>query len=217
MNEEDRSIEEVLEEEEESGAIERAVMRLRDRVIRRRKKERKRQRRGVKGPPPTLRRKDLSSDSGEIDKPEKKAAGKENEDRPKKWVSLGWLSEAAINGYKKLTLQPWTAVEAAQYEKGDLIELYTKPPSRGGTRLGVVRLTQTPFPIRTDELTKSDFSAMGFGYLKAMMIRSPGGKTAGEVEEELKNKPSKLWAVHFKIEQLVDPKAPVRGSVRVEG
>ena len=216
MIDEDRDIEEVLEEEE-SGAIERVVMRLRDRIIKRRKKERKRQRRGVKGPPPKLRRKEQSSDSSEINKPEKKAAGQENEDRPRKWLSLGWLSKAAINGYKNLTLQPWTAVEADQYEKGDLIELYIKPPSRGGTRLGVVRLTQTPFQIRTDELTKSDFSAMGFDYLKAMMIHSPGGMTAGEIEEEMKTKPTKLWAVHFKIEQLTDPKDPIRGTVQVEG
>ncbi len=216
MPEEDRRIEEVLEEEE-SGAIERSVMRLRDRIIRRRKKERKRQRRGVKGPAPKLRRKDLSSDSGEINKPEKKAAGKQNEDRPRKWVSIGWLGKAAINGYKKLTLQPWTAEQAAQYEKGDLIELYTKPPSSGGEKLGIARITQTPFEIRTDELTKSDFSAMGFDYIKATMLRSPGGQTAGEIEEELKSKPSKLWAVHFKVEQLVDPKAPIKGFMKVEG
>ncbi len=216
MPEEDRRIEEVLEEEE-SGAIERSVMRLRDRIIRRRKKERKRQRRGVKGPAPKLRKKEPPSDGGEINKPEKKAAGKQNEDIPRKWVSIGWLSDAAINGFKKLTLQPWTDAEASQYEKGDLLELFDKPPSGGGTKLGIVRITQTPFRVRTDELTKSDFSSLGFDYLKAFMIKSPGGQTASEIEEEFKNKPSKLWAVHFKVEQLVDPKAPMRGSVRVEG
>lgn len=217
MNEEDRSIEDVLAEEEgEAGSIERAVMRLRHRIIRRRKKERKRQRKGTKGPTPKLRKKEPPYDSGEINKPEKKKAGKLNEDRPRKWISLGWLSEMAVNELKKLTLQPWTSIEAAQYEKGDLLDLFTKPPSSGGKKLGIVRITQTPFQIRTDELTKSDLSAMGFDYLKATMQRSPGGQTAEEIEEELKNKPTKLWAVHFHLEQLTDPNAPVRESVRTE-
>ena len=217
MEDEDRNIDDVLAEEDESGNIERAVTRLRNRVIRRRKKERKRQRRGVKGPAPKLRKKEPPSDSSEINKPEKKAAGKLNEERPRKWVSIGWLSEAAINGFKKLTLQPWTAVKAAQYEKGDLVDLFDKPPSSGGKKLGIVRITQTPHQILTNELTKSDFSAMGFDYLRAHRIKSPTGQTIGEVEEELENTPSKMWAVHFTIEQLTDPNAPVRGTVRVEG
>jgi len=217
MSDEDRAIEEVLEEEEESGNIERAVIRLRNRVIRRRNKQRKRQRRGVKGPPPKLRKKNPSFDSEEINKPEKKKAGKLNEDQPRKWVSIGWLGEAAISGFKKLTLQPWTAVKAAQYEKGDLVDLFDKPPSSGGKKLGIVRITQTPYQIRTNELTKSDFSAMGFDYLRSKGIKSPTGQTIGEIEEELENKPSRMWAIHFTIEQLVDPLAPVRGSVRVEG
>ena len=95
--------------------------------------------------------------------------------------------------------------------------MFDKPPSSGGKKLGIVRITQTPHQILTNELTKSDFSAMGFDYLRAHRIKSPTGQTIGEVEEELENTPSKMWAVHFTIEQLTDPNAPVRGTVRVEG
>lgn len=202
--------------EDERKAIERAVSRLRERVGRRqKKKEKKGQRRGVKGPVPKVRGRSPEFLTDQLSKGQPPPTTSKKEE-PRKWLNMGWMIEAVLNGHKTLALMPWTAAEANEHQKGDLFEIFDSPPSRGGKKMVIIRLTQTPYEVRTDELSKGNRTAMGFEYLKAFGTKSPGGMSMDEVEEGLKNKPTKLWAVHFKIEQLVDKEAPIRETVEVD-
>ena len=134
---------------------------------------------------------------------------------PRKWLVFGWTTPAVMNSQKTLTLRAMGPVEAVQWRMGELVYAYDRDPSEGGERLALLRLTHDPYEVSTVQLRKSDFNALGFGYLQAMGITAPNGNTPAQIWQRMQQAPERLYVVRFRVERLYDSRAPTRGSVSV--
>lgn len=134
---------------------------------------------------------------------------------PRKWLVFGWTTPAVVNSQKTLTLRAMGPVEAVQWRMGELVYAYDRDPSDGGERLALLRLTHDPYEVSTMQLRKSDFNALGFGYLQAMGITAPNGNTPTQIWQRMQQTPERLYVVRFRIERLYDARAPTRGIISV--
>ena len=134
---------------------------------------------------------------------------------PRKWLVFGWTTPAMVNSQKTLTLRAMGPVEAVQWRMGELVYAYDRDPSDGGERLALLRLTHDPYEVNTVQLRKSDFNALGFGYLQAMGITAPNGNTPTQIWQRMQQAPEQLYVVRFRVERLFDSRAPTRGIINV--
>lgn len=135
--------------------------------------------------------------------------------KPQRWLNFGWLADAVLNEQKTMALRNWGDIEALEWKRRMYAYCYDKPPSKGGRRLALLEITQTPYKVQTDKLRKSDFFASGLAYAQAQGQRAPSGKTPEEVWEGWKNNPEEYYVIRFRVVQVYSQLAPKRGSIAV--
>lgn len=181
--------------------------------IREKQRERRRQQRAVPTPVPQQRRPVFVAD--QVDRSQ--LPGTVAPIVPRRWLAFGWTTEAVLIGQKTLTLRDISVVEAHQWQNGELVYAYDEPPSAGGRRWALLRLLAQPYQVLTSELRKSDFNALGFGYLEAYGRRSPSGRAPGEIWAAWQQRPKRLAVFRFRVERLYDQLAPTGMTISPDG
>ena len=131
----------------------------------------------------------------------------------RRWLVFGFLSDAVLNEQKTMALRNWGDIEANEWKRRQLCYAYDKPPSKGGKRLALLEITQTPYKIQTDKLRKSDFFASGLAYAQAQGKKAPSGRAPEEIWESLKNSSEEYYVIRFRVIQIYDLLAPKRNSI----
>ena len=121
------------------------------------------------------------------------------------WVAFGWHTDAVLNGFQTMML----IGSLNGYRSGT--RFYAKK-ERGGPNLALMRVTQSPYIVRTDTLTAGDQAALGLDYLATK--EKEGVKLE---RQRMKTQAENLWVVRFTIEQYYDQSAPKKGTVTVGG
>ena len=134
-----------------------------------------------------------------------------------RWMEFGWLSPAVVEGHKTMTLRDWGQVEGAQWRQGELFYAYDDPPSAGGRKLALLRVSTQPYEDTTAALKPAAFQGLGLEYAVAHRLAPPHGVTAVEMWESWHANPRRLWVVRFTVERIYDQLAPQAGTVHVSG
>src|SRR4030042_739988 len=74
---------------------------------------------------------------------------------------MAWTSEAFLAGTKTVTRLFWKDRYAAQFKAGEICQVYDKNPRAGGKRIGLLRITRTPYRECIDEITEEHFRREG--------------------------------------------------------
>jgi len=92
------------------------------------------------------------------------------------------------------------------FKKGEIIAAYDKQRRFGGRKIGLIKLTQTPYKQSTAELTEEDWFDEGMHVLesegKTFPSRTGNPKdveSPTEFWERWKSEPKELWVIRFKI------------------
>ncbi|HEC64444.1 MAG TPA: hypothetical protein ENI23_04040 [bacterium] len=129
---------------------------------------------------------------------------------PRLWLAFGWLADAVLNEQKTGSLRDWGVVEANEWKRRQFVYAFDEPPSKGGKRLALLEITQTPYKVDTKKLRKSDYVAFGLAYAQAFGLKSPSGRTPEEIWEGWKNNSEEYYVIRFRVIQVYDQLAPQR-------
>lgn len=82
------------------------------------------------------------------------------------FISFAWTTPAYLSGRKTCTRRNWVDWYAAKFHKGDLVDAYDKNPRNGGHKIGLARLTHTPYQESTSQFPPEDYEAEGFKWME---------------------------------------------------
>lgn len=98
-----------------------------------------------------------------------------------KVMSFSWTTPALLAGEKTVTRREWQPKYAARFHAGDLIQAWNRQPRfRGAARVATIRLTETPYVERLNDVPDEDWDGEGFAFLEAA-----GAKVNGHTPREL--------------------------------
>lgn len=104
---------------------------------------------------------------------------------------------------KTVTRRDWKHSTAKAFPAGTEAQAYDKSPRNGGKRVGIVRVTQDPYPESTADIPANDFTEEGFDYLHLHGLRL-WGLTPVELWRQWHSEPETLYVVRFELVTL-DP------------
>lgn len=116
-----------------------------------------------------------------------------------KEISFNWTVSAFLSGAKTVTRRDWKDSYAKTFKKGDLVAAYDKQRRFGGRKIGIIKLTQTPYRQSTAELTEKDWFDEGMHILVGEG-RLIDGVMPGVFWLRWLAEPVDLWVIHFAIE-----------------
>jgi hypothetical protein len=111
-------------------------------------------------------------------------------------ISVAWTAPAVLARRKFCTRRDWPDSYAAQFHKGDIVQLYDKTPRIGGKLICFVRLTADPVKILTGYLPDGDWDNEGFQYLTENGYKCGKVSCAELVASWLAN-PKEMWVIRF--------------------
>lgn len=101
-------------------------------------------------------------------------------------ISFAWTTPALLAREKTVTRRDWKSSYAKTFHKGDLLQAWDRSPRFGGKKVGVIRLTHTPYRERLCDIPQGDWWNEGFAYLEKRGIKIDGSC------------PRTLWAMWHK-------------------
>ena len=102
-----------------------------------------------------------------------------------KIISFAWTTPALLAGRKTCTRRNWTTNYALKFKAGEIEQAYNRNPRIGGKRVGLVRLTEDPYPELTGEAPDSDFEAEGLAWMEDNGLFIKGIKREAECLRKL--------------------------------
>ncbi len=91
------------------------------------------------------------------------------------FISFGWTWPALVAGHKTVTRRYWNPRHAAKFSAGQTVTAYDRSPRVRGTRIGVIRLTETPHLEPIANMPDSDYAAEGLEWLDQHPEHIPKG------------------------------------------
>lgn len=118
-----------------------------------------------------------------------------------KIISFAWTTPALLARHKTCTRRDWNKEYAKRFMRGELAQAYNNSPRIGGKPVGIIMLTQSPYPEWSNDIPASDWKAEGFEYLTEIGA-TVHGLTPRQVWDDWKQRPRVLWVVRFELREV---------------
>ena len=83
------------------------------------------------------------------------------------WVSFAWTTPALLAGAKTCTRRDWTTSHALQFRTGMIVGALDRNLRRGGSKIGLIRMSTDAYREDISAMPDSDYEAEGFAWLHA--------------------------------------------------
>lgn len=127
-------------------------------------------------------------------------------------ISFAWTVSALLAGEKTMTRrEDWSAVHAAHFRVGQLVDAWDRLPRvKGAKKVGVIRVTKAPYRQRSDVVGAEDFYREGFDWLQRFGSLEDLHRVS-RIWAGWKEHPVDLWVLEF---ELVSTICPSCGAVK---